>query len=146
MIHVGMFHKSQMAGTPVAILSYSGRGKTVHIETSNSETKAIVEVLVKTKLSLPANSVAYPETRQYWMESLPRANHSISYWFKIMEEQISVEEEDTDDNEEIIDENEADEEAPSDEPEDEGNGDGGDSGASADAGGDSSGDILTPNG
>ena len=92
MIQVGVFANTMLGGEPMALLTYSGRGKTVKVETQNDEFKQLLTDLIDSPLGLPANSIAWPEDRKVWMESLPIANHAIPYWFKIIEEKITLEE------------------------------------------------------
>ena len=92
MIQVGVFANTMLGGEPMALLTYSGRGKTVKVETQNDELKQLLTDLIDSPLGLPANSIAWPEDRKVWMESLSIANHAIPYWFKIIEEKITLEE------------------------------------------------------
>ena len=105
MIQVGMFSNNVVEGAPMAVLTYSGRGKKVNVETQNEELKELLVNFIDTPLGLAANSIAWPEDRKGWMESLPIANHSIPYWFMIMEEQITIEEDIDDNTEEAIEDN-----------------------------------------
>ena len=105
MIQVGVFANTMLGGEPMALLTYSGRGKTVKVETQNDELKQLLTDLIDSPLGLPANSIAWPEDRKVWMESLSIANHAIPYWFKIIEEQIIIEEVIDDNTAEAIEDN-----------------------------------------
>ena len=64
MIQVGMFADNMMGGAPVAVLTYSGRGKKVNIETENEELRGFLTDFITKPFGLAANSIAWPEDRQ----------------------------------------------------------------------------------
>tara|TARA_Y100000310_G_scaffold335464_1_gene417608 strand:+ start:552 stop:968 length:417 start_codon:yes stop_codon:yes gene_type:complete len=132
MTTVEVYAKGQTGvGEPLATLSYSGKNKECTIETSDDLVKDELEQFVDTILYLPKRGRAYPTNRQVWMESLPVANISVPYWFKIVDSTSEITEEVNDANEDIEEDIEEDgEESEGDgggsgNPNDEGNSDGG---------------------
>ena len=91
MITVEVYASNQTGiGVPLAILAYSGRGKKVKITTDNITVKEELTGFVNTVLSFPKQGRVPPEDRKLWMESLPMAQVSVPYWFKIAEEDVLI--------------------------------------------------------
>lgn len=124
---------------PIAVLSFTGRGKTVTIETDDIEVKELLKIYVEEVLGLPGSDLAFPSDRQKWMESLEIIDPAIPYIFKTLKEDIIPEE--VDNGYEEIDEDD------DIEGEDEVGGNTSDGeGDDPDSGGDIDGDTLNQNG
>lgn len=102
-------YQGRIEGIPVATLSFTGKGKTCTITTEDGQIKETLSELIKQKLKLPDRGRAYPDDRQLWMESLPKAIDT-PFNFVIMENELQEEEinEDTEDDIEEEDGEEAD--------------------------------------
>ena len=119
-------YQGRIEGIPVATLSFTGKGKTCTITTDDVQIKETLSELIKQKLKLPDRGRAYPDDRQLWMESLPKAIDT-PFNFVIMENELQEEEiNDIEENAEDNIEEEDGEEA--DDPSDDGGDDEPDSG------------------
>ena len=84
-------YQGRIEGIPVATLSFTGKGKTCTITTDDVQIKETLSELIKQKLKLPDRGRAYPDDRQLWMESLPKAIDT-PFNFVIMENELQEEE------------------------------------------------------
>ena len=105
MIKVNVFHNTQTGvGDPIAVLSFTGRGKAVTITTDDTDVDAILATFVGTSLALPKQGIVPPEPRKEWMEALSSCLPSIPYWFSVVNDESAVQEEVSNDIEEDIEE------------------------------------------
>jgi len=128
MIEIAVYTNNQTgAGEPIATLSYSGKGDKVSIKTDNVSVSEELTSFLGTVLSFPKQGRVEPGDRKQWMESLPVANVSVPYWFRIESPTNETIEEEDDDNEEDAGEEESPDEGEA----------GGDDSGDTDDGGDS---------
>ena len=99
------------SASPIASLSYSGRGKQVTITTDDIQVEKDLSAIIEQRLNLPQRGRAYPDDRQIWMESLPMAIGDLPFTFVITENELQEEEiNDIEENaEEYIEEGDGDE-------------------------------------
>jgi len=106
MLTVEVYAENQTGtGDPIAVLAYSGKGNKVTVKTSNVTVKDELTVFLQTVLSFPKQGRIAPDNRTQWMESLPRANVSVPYWFKVIDATDEIIEEVDNDNEDIEEDN-----------------------------------------
>ena len=107
MITVEVYKEGYMElGGPVATIVYSGRGNNVNVTSEEKDVKAELEVFTKTTLALQNQGIVSPTDRQEWVEALPIAITSVPYWFKLASDPNELQEEETNDIEEIADDTE----------------------------------------
>ena len=91
---------------PIATLTYSGRGNKVNVNAEDECIKKELEAFTETTLALQQQGIVSFTDRQEWMEALPIAITSVPYWFKLASSSNELQEEETNDIEEIADDTE----------------------------------------
>ena len=111
---VGIYNKNQIGGNPVGTISLNKAGK-IKVESVHKDIKEFFKVYITRTYGLPANSIAYPEDPERWVEDLPNGHHSIPYYFILQTKTESIEEEiddiEEDNEEDYIEEGDTEEES-----------------------------------